>query len=101
MAEPGTTVVGDARNRFKVAASQVKWAARSAPVYEKPAAPAAGRPYTPMREGPCAPPLSPGSAVWQILHCWRNNILPAVASAPSAGAVAVAARKPKPIPDHT
>src|ERR1700738_443479 len=99
MAEPGTTVLGDARNRPKVAASQVKLAARSAAVYENPAALAACRPYTPVSEGPCAPPLSPGSAVWQILQCWVKNVLPAVASAPSAGALA--ARSPRLIPNHT
>src|ERR1700688_949272 len=42
----------------------------------------------PMREGPCAPPSSPGSAEWQMLHCWRKSALPAAASAPKAGALA-------------
>src|ERR1700692_322773 len=99
MAEPGMTVVGDARNLLKVGASQVKLAARSAPVYENPSALAACRPYTPVREGPCAPPLSPGSAEWQILHCWVKNVLPAVASAPREGALA--ARNPTLIQDHS
>src|SRR5882757_5540614 len=99
MAVPGTTVVGEARNRLKVGASQVKFAAASAPVYENPASLAECRPNTPTREGPCAPPLSPGSAEWQILHRCVNTVFPAVASAPSAGALA--ARSPKPTTDHT
>src|ERR1700692_985215 len=41
-----------------------------------------------MSEGPCAPPSSPGSAEWQMLHCWRNSALPAAASAPKAGVLA-------------
>jgi hypothetical protein len=41
MAEPGTSVAGDAKKRFNVGASQVKLAARNAPVYENPAALAA------------------------------------------------------------
>src|SRR5258708_24918862 len=98
MAEPGTTVVGDARNRPRVGASQVKFAATSAPVYENAASLAACRPNTPTREGPCAPPLSPGSAEWQILHCCANTAFPAVASAPSTGALA--ARSPKPATDQ-
>src|ERR1700679_4317728 len=88
MAEPGTTVVGEARNPFRVDASQVKLEARNAWVYEKPAAAAECRPYRPMREGPCAPPLSPGSAEWQRLHCWRKRAFPAIASAPNAGGAA-------------
>src|SRR5258706_1259447 len=98
MAEPGTTVVGDARNRLRVGASQVKFAAASAPVYENAASLAACRPNTPTREGPCAPPLSPGSAEWQILHCCANTVFPAVASAPRTRALA--ARRPKPPTDH-
>src|SRR5260370_14750695 len=99
MAVPGTTVAGDARNRRRVGASQVKLAARSAPVYENPAALAACRPYTPMRDGPCAPPVSPGSAEWQILHCWVKNVLPAGASAPRAGRLS--AGNPQLVPGHT
>src|SRR5450631_4322435 len=52
-----------------------------------------------MSEGPCAPPLSPDSAAWQMLHCWRNSDLPAAESAPNAGTLA----KPTPAqtPDNT
>ncbi len=60
---PGTTLVGSARKRFRVAASQVSFESRSAVVYENWGALAAARPMMPINDGPCAPPLSPDSAV--------------------------------------
>src|SRR5580704_11702508 len=82
---PGTTLVGAARKRFRVAPSQMSFESRSAAVYENCGALAAARPMTPINDGPCAPPLSPDSAVWQTLQRSRNSNFPALASDPSAG----------------
>src|SRR5690606_14067155 len=86
MLEPGTTLVGEARNRSSVGPSQVRFDLRSASVYVNCELLAAGAPKIPVSAGPCAPPSSPCSAVWQSAHCARNTVLPAFASAPKAGA---------------
>src|SRR5882724_10511889 len=49
------------------------------------------RPNTPLRLGPCAPPLSPLSALWHSAHCWRKTVLPAFASAANVGAAHMSA----------
>ena len=73
---------------------------RSAEVYENCGALAAARPTTPIKEGPCAPPLSPDSAVWQTLHRCRNRALPAAESAANVVEARQYARSSTEAPDH-
>src|SRR5690606_18768996 len=51
----------------------------SAGEYPKPSPVAALRPMSPVRPGPCAPPLSPASALWHSRHCARKKVRPCIA----------------------
>src|SRR5213075_2961498 len=86
IADPGTTMVGAVRKRSSVALSHVRPESINAFVYVKAALLAARLPKTRCKLGPCAPPLSFGSALWQRLHCSRKALLPAFASAANVGA---------------
>ena len=84
MVVPGTRVLGAAKKRFSVAASQVNMEARNAGLYAKFGTLAAERPITPTSDGPCAPPLSSASAEWQMAQRCLNICLPSAASAARA-----------------